>query len=149
MSPAKAATLTLIISCWALPLSHSLSTTAAGMEFIPGACRHVGKGVLWLCRQAQAATHQAGGSSTSSQQQTPLRYTKADILSVMPADLSRMSLVEASRSWRKGVRTYIIADQPVSEDVAVRPSPFLPPSAQALADFEADDRSSERLRVME
>ena len=61
----------------------------------------------------------AGQQQNSGSQAAAPRYTRADILSVMPADLSRMTLVEASRSWRRGVRTYIIADKPVSADVAV------------------------------
>ncbi|KAK9816501.1 hypothetical protein WJX72_001161 [[Myrmecia] bisecta] len=46
--------------------------------------------------------------------QAAAKYTRADLLVVMPTSHDRLALVEASRRWRRGIRTFVLADKPLS-----------------------------------
>ena len=38
------------------------------------------------------------------------RVSRTDLLAAMPSEASRFRLVEASRRWRRGVRTVVVSD---------------------------------------
>ena len=51
------------------------------------------------------------------------KYTKDDLLIAIPGQTERLSLVEASRPWRRGVNTFVALEKPLTEDSA--PQDFL------------------------
>ncbi len=51
------------------------------------------------------------------------KYTKDDLLIAIPGQTERLSLVEASRPWRRGVNTFVALEKPLTEDSA--PQGFL------------------------
>ena len=50
-------------------------------------------------------------------------YTKDDLLIAIPGQTERLSLVEASRPWRQGVKTFVALEKPLKEPEA--PKGFL------------------------
>ena len=53
----------------------------------------------------------------------PFKYNRDDLLIAIPGQTERLSLVEASRPWRKGVNTFIALEKQVEEKDA--PEGFL------------------------
>ena len=53
----------------------------------------------------------------------PFQYSREDLLIAIPGQTERLSLVEASRPWRKGVNTFIALEKQLEEEDA--PKGFL------------------------
>jgi len=51
------------------------------------------------------------------------KYTRDDLLIAIPGQTERLSLVEASRPWRRGVNTFVALEKPLKENDA--PKGFL------------------------
>ena len=51
------------------------------------------------------------------------RVTRTDLLAAMPSEASRFRLVEASRRWRRGVRTVVVSDGLLSPKLQVGGTP--------------------------
>ena len=43
------------------------------------------------------------------------KYTREDLLIAIPGQTERLSLIEASRPWRKGVDTFVALEKPLTE----------------------------------
>ena len=43
----------------------------------------------------------------------PPRYTLDDLLVVMPSSHDRLSLIDASRDWRAGMKAFVLLDRPI------------------------------------
>ena len=48
------------------------------------------------------------------------RVSRTDLLAAMPSEASRFRLVEASRRWRRGVRTVVVSDGLLPPKLQVR-----------------------------
>lgn len=53
----------------------------------------------------------------------PFKYSRGDLLIAIPGQTERLSLIEASRPWRKGVNTFIALEKALDEKDA--PKGFL------------------------
>lgn len=62
----------------------------------------------------------------------PFKYSREDLLIAIPGQTERLSLVEASRPWRKGVNTFIALEKHLEEQDA--PKGFLVWSVVIAAD---------------
>lgn len=56
----------------------------------------------------------------------PQAADRDDLIIAMPSSIARMPIVEASRGWRQGVRTYVAFEEEI--DLATAPSVFRVPS---------------------
>ncbi|DBB15395.1 TPA: hypothetical protein ACH3X3_003627 [Trebouxia sp. C0006] len=72
-------------------------------------------------------------SKNRSNRSEAFKYTKDDLLIAIPGQTERLSLVEASRPWRRGVNTFVALEKPLTEDSA--PEGFLSKTAEHKEHF--------------